>query len=322
MKRPRRRLVAPFHRIIHGHCIDVLRQFARQSIQCVITSPPYYGLRGYGTIPQIWNSFRPCKHEWTCYLPGKRQRWGNTDTLSAKQRSNRGSLQNVAALERSGGRYCFNCNAWEGELGQEACAGDYVRHLCEAFDSVRDVLRDDGTVFLNLGDSSCLRAEEDAKQKDMLGVPWRVALELRRRGWYLRNAVIWDKPNGFVSSVEDRFTPTYETVFVLSKRPDYYFDFESVKEPTTDGKGMRRRRDVWRIPTKGYRENDSHYATFPEELVEVCMLAGSREGDTVLDLFGGSGTVSAVAKRLKRRSISIDLNTEYIALSNRRVHGK
>jgi DNA modification methylase len=340
------RLTAPRHRFYTGHVIDVLEALKPGSVRCAITSPPYYGLRAYGTQVQVWGGRAGCSHDWTGYLRGKRQRWGDVSTLSQKQKSNRGSRANVEALERDGGRVCKTCNAYEGELGQEPTAGDYARHVVAALEPLRlRVLAEDGTLFLNLGDSSCYGAEGDCKPKDLFGVPWEVAFALRRRGWYLRNAIVWVKPNGFPSSSDSRFTPTYEMLFMLTKNPEYYFDFESVMEPATDTRkrpdvrnfgrnphrrdnygsyteprsGLRRRRDVWTIPTKGYRHNGIHYATFPEALVEPCMLAGSAEGDTVLDPFGGIGTVAAVAKRLGRRSISIDLKPEYSELAQWRV---
>lgn len=352
----RRRLVAPVefqpHRFIHGSILTALRSLKRGSVRIVVTSPPYYGLRAYGTVPEIWGGREGCVHQWTCYLQGKRQRWGDTSTLSKKQASNRGSLSNVAALERDGGRYCFNCNAWEGELGQEACVKDYVNHLVGGLEEVRSVLSEDGTMFLNLGDNHCFGAEGDCKPKDLFGVPWSVAFELRRRGWYLRNAIVWEKPNTMPRSIEDCFTPSYEMVFLLSKSSRYHFDFEAVMEPVAADTNARyaraemrqvssssvkrkndpiitlsrrkpadkrRKRDVWHINTKGYRKNGIHYATFPEALVEPCILAGSEPGDVVLDCFAGICTTAAVAARLGRRSVSLDLNEEFLKLGRKRV---
>ena len=300
--------------LYNASCLDHLGTMPDRSVQCVITSPPYYGLRDYGV----------------------------------------------------GGQY-----------GQEATPQEYVARQVAVFAEVHRVLRDDGTLWLNLGDSyasgkgtchnpgggkdslgqrrkkagvhpldrgnvSDLR-EQGLKPKDLIGIPWRVALALQEAGWYLRNDIIWHKPNPMPESVRDRCTKSHEYLFLLTKSARYYYDADAIKEPAhwngksgtknyrpgaVDGRvdaGMngggasdtRNRRDVWSIPLKPYK--GAHFATFPEALVEPCLLAGTKEGDLAADPYCGSGTVGAVCKKWGRRFVGIDLNPEYIELARRRI---
>lgn len=225
----------------------------------------------------------------------------------------------------------------EGQIGLNESLYDYVDSLANVFDQVRDVLRDDGTLWLNIGDvytsgnrkwrapdrknphrAMSLRppTPEGLKDKDLIGVPWRIAFKLQERGWYLRSEVIWRKPNAQPESVRDRPTREHEQVFLFSKSERYKYDVDAVKGPNG-----RRLRTVWDIRTKANKEAAGHFATFPDELVERCMRITSEEGDVVLDPFLGSGTVAAVALREGRRFAGIELNPDYVDMSCRRVLG-
>lgn len=292
---------------------DVTKQTATlpdESVNCVVTSPPYWGLRDYG-VP--------------------------------------------------------------GQLGLEPTLDEYVERMVEVFRGVWRALRDDGTLWLNMGDSyatgtnakrnpgngdcasrtsrnsSVRRHPDGLKAKDLIGQPWRLAFALQADGWYLRSDIIWHKPNPMPESCRDRPTKSHEYVFLLTKKPRYYYDHEAVKEPqsavsiarrkrarrtpyaapgqtTHTGLGRpvpenatRNRRDVWTIPTQAFR--GAHFATFPEKLVEPCIKAGCPKGGMVLDPFAGSGTVGVVAERLGRHSVLVELNPEYVDLIKKRVGG-
>ncbi len=260
---------------------------------------------------------------------------------------------------------CRLCGAQrvDAQLGLEPTIDAYVAELVTVFREVWRVLREDGTVWLNLGDSYAASNSgtngfrdgrtnrehrrgpgipEASKPKDLLGIPWMVAFALRDDGWYLRSDIIWHKPNPMPESVTDRPTKSHEYVFLLSKEEQYFYDGEAIKEPVTgtshvrERNGMnpkralagwncksnptftanelvdeRNKRSVWTIPTEAY--GGGHFATFPEALVEPCILAGSRLGDLVLDPFLGSGTVGQVAERLGRRWIGTDLAYQDLA---------
>ena len=297
------------YQLIHADVIDGLRQLKDSSVHCVMTSPPYWGLRDYGEA---------------------------------------------------------------GQIGLEPTPEAYLERMVEVFREVRRVLRDDGTLWLNLGDSYAsttkgsggASAKQDSnagsrykqrhlkltyglKTKDLCGMPWRVAFALQADGWYLRSDIIWHKPNPMPESVTDRPTKAHEYIFLLTKRPRYFYDADAVREdgPTYTrkaggyagrdgnnasrfpGKGGfgdsdvtttgRTKRPVWEIPTQPYSE--AHFATFPEALVVPCVLAGSREGDTVLDPFAGSGTTGKVAVELGREFIGVELNPEYADLAAKRI---
>lgn len=330
-------------KLYHGHVLDVLDNLPEASAQTCVTSPPYWGLRDYGA---------------------------------------------------------------DGQIGLEATPDEYVATMVSVFAGVRRVLRDDGTLWLNLGDSYAstppgaggagstsglngisskgYRDRLDAsrgrkantvvaglKPKDLVGIPWRVAFALQADGWYLRSAIVWAKPNPMPESVTDRPTSAYEMVFLLAKSARYYYDADAIRE---DGPGdhprrnvpqeyaapgqsaqMKKRvkvpggwdrgdgghgtihrdgrtsaeyqdatvkagrnaRNVWTIPTQPFP--DAHFATYPEELPRRCILAGSRERDTVLDPFIGSGTTAKVARDHNRNAIGIDLNADYLAIAARRL---
>jgi site-specific DNA-methyltransferase (cytosine-N4-specific) len=223
----------------------------------------------------------------------------------------------------------------EGQIGLEPSLTDYLKNLVGVFGDVRRVLRDDGTLWLNIGDSytsggrtwrapdkkNPVRAmkvrpptPQGLKPKDLIGVPWRLALALQEAGWYLRADIIWNKPNCQPESVKDRPTRCHEYLFLFSKSERYLYDSESVRGP--NGRNVR---TVWDVNTRAYRH--AHFATFPPELVAPCIELGSREGDLVLDPFIGSGTTGYVALNLARRFLGIELNPDYIKIAERRLNG-
>jgi DNA modification methylase len=310
--------------LYQGDCIATLQTLPEKSINCCVTSPPYFGLRDYGH---------------------------------------------------------------DGQIGLEQTPEAYVTKMVEVFREVRRVLRDDGTLWLNLGDSynnagsskngtgldgkqrggatgadgECGYKKRDLrhalkgsgiKHKDLMGIPWKVAFALQADGWYLRQDIIWHKPNPMPESVKDRCTKAHEYIFLLSKSERYYFDSEAMKEPAVSEKpdgnkrhkytdaytngtseehrtkaGLlalqgvewetRNRRSVWTFATKPYK--GAHFATYPPELIRPCILAGCPKGGTVLDPFGGSGTTAQVAIEEGRNAVLCELNPEYIELAKQRI---
>jgi DNA modification methylase len=281
--------------------------------------------------------------------------------VSDKQKSNTASAGHQAR------DVCPKCGAIrkDSQLGLEDTPEEYVANMVKLFREVRRVLRDDGTVWLNLGDSyssggrttttnQTLRGDKDygatrpkpsknIKPKDLIGIPWRVAFALQADGWYLRQDIIWHKPNPMPESVKDRCTKAHEYIFLLSKNKKYYYDNEAIKEPAKDwgtrdrskgkyhnkGTGLtphtgleksyptKNKRSVWTVTTKPFK--GAHFAVFPMDLIEPCVLAGCPEGGTVLDPFGGSGTTGLVAKQNKRNAVLIELNTKYIDIAEDRI---
>lgn len=326
--------------IIIGDALTELRKLPSDSVDCVVTSPPYWGLRDYGV---------------------------------------------------------------DGQLGLEPTFAEHISIMADLFGEVRRVLKPEGTLWLNYGDSYATsvngRSAADTKAagnddrtfrdkpfstvqgvlkpKDMCGIPWRVAFALQERGWYLRQDIIWSKPNPMPESVSDRCTKAHEYLFLLTKRPKYYFDAEAIAEETVyqplaedenshrgssfdrrktavhqlgrasdkprrssrskhdfaddrkrngdDGmaasfravRETRNKRSVWSVPTQPFAE--AHFATFPPALIEPCILAGCPAGGTVLDPFGGAGTTGLVADRLQRNAVLIELNPDYAAIARRRI---
>ena len=235
-----------------------------------------------------------------------------------------------------------NYNDEEKQLGMEDTPEEFVDNLVKVFREVKRVLRDDGTVWLNLGDSYnagrngghaggskqnhkkyLQRSGANVvglKPKDLVGIPWRVAFALQQDGWYLRQDIIWHKPNPMPESVKDRCTKAHEYIFLLSKSTKYYFDNEAIKEDLAKSSNVsnkRNKRSVWTITTKPFK--GAHFATFPMDLIEPCVLAGCPEGGTVLDPFGGSGTTGIVAVNNKRNAVLCELNQEYIDLAKKRI---
>ncbi|ASY68875.1 DNA-methyltransferase [Sinorhizobium fredii] len=296
--------------VLLGDCRDVLRTLPGESVHCCVSSPPYFGLRDYGH---------------------------------------------------------------EGQIGLEPTPDEFVAEMVGVFREVRRILVSDGTLWMNLGDSyandgkwgghtggkhaAALHASPigrnkrytGLKPKDLIGIPWRVAFALQADGWYLRQDIIWHKPNPMPESVRDRCTKAHEYVFMLSKSGRYFFDAEAVAEPVTQstvdrvnqptietqqgsnrvpgktngamkavgGAETRNRRSVWSITTQPFSE--AHFATMAPELAETCIKAGCPKDGTVLDPFGGAGTTGLVADRLQRNAILIELNPEYAAMAERRI---
>ena len=226
------------------------------------------------------------------------------------------------------------------QIGQEDTPEEYIQNLVNVFREVRNCLTDDGTLWLNMGDSyynyrpgkgqslvkqtvsnskqdlpdKCARRGnklEGLKEKDLIGIPWMLAFALRADGWYLRQDIIWHKSNPMPESVRDRCTKSHEYMFLLSKSQNYYFDVDVIKEPT------RRKRSVWNVSTKPYK--GSHFAVFPPELITPCILASSEENDIILDPFIGSGTTAMVAKELGRYYIGCELHEDYGNLIQERM---
>ena len=239
-----------------------------------------------------------------------------------------------------------------GQIGREETPEEYISKLTAVFREVHRVMRPDGTLWVNIGDSYAAKSGPQScgyKGKDLIGVPWMLAFALRRDGWYLRQDIIWQKPNAMPESVRDRCTKSHEYIFLLSKADRYYFNSEAIKEPAdikyakrynspfmcgkkekelgkqrganTAGMrkftGFRNKRDVWTISIGSFK--GEHFAVFPEKLVEPCILAGCPEGGTVLDPFTGSGTTGVVAKRLRRDFVGIEINAEYADMAVRRI---
>jgi site-specific DNA-methyltransferase (adenine-specific) len=255
----------------------------------------------------------------------------------------------------------------EGQIGLEATPDEFVAKMVAVFREVKRVLKDDGVLFLNIGDSynahpgqrkitdlaglkqmtnagssgAPSRSVPTLKPKDLVGIPWMTAFALRADGWYLRQEIIWNKPNPMPESVKDRCTKSHEHIFLLTKSARYYFDADAIAETALESARsfngghsgnkdrqdngrqnrmaieVRNKRSVWTIATQPYSE--AHFATFPQELPEICIKAGSRIGDTILDPFGGAGTTGLVADKLGRNAVLIELNPEYAAMAEKRI---
>jgi len=298
-------------KVIVGNAVDVLRTLEPGSARTCVTSPPYWGLRDYGQ---------------------------------------------------------------EAQLGLEDSPEAFIENLCLVFDEVWRVLADDGTCWVNLGDSygqpsagrndgnhradggnggmtskatsrAVTHVGSSVRAKDLAGMPWMFAFAMKSRGWYLRQDIIWSKPNPMPESVTDRCTKSHEYIFLFSKQPSYYYDHEAIKEPAvaqnhhdatgtsyhapgqskqtgnrekaTSGPFLRNKRSVWTVNVAAYK--DAHFATYPTKLITPCVLAGSAIGDTVLDPFSGSGTTGEVALLNNRNYVGVELNPEYALLSEKRI---
>jgi len=227
---------------------------------------------------------------------------------------------------------------YPNQIGAEDKVEKYIEHLVAVFREVRRTLREDGTCWLNIGDSytsggRTWRAPDKKnpargmtyrpdtpnglKPKDLIGVPWRVAFALQQDGWYLRSDIIWNKPNCQPESVKDRPTRAHEYLFLLTKSENYHYDFDAIKEQANGSGQLKNRRTVWNINTEGFK--GAHFAVFPPSLVRLCLLAGSRPGSIVLDPFFGSGTVGVVCKEISRRCVGIEMKPEYAELARDRI---
>ena len=314
--------------ILQGDCREVLKTLPDNSINMCVTSPPYYGLRNYKTA--VWSGGDP-----TCEHIEKVAAHGG-------ERADRDQAGNTFYYKGT----CQKCGATseDHQIGLEETPEEYIAQLVEVFREVRRTLRDDGTLWVNIGDSyynyrsgtafvkqSVAKTNQDLpthspsrnnkleglKSKDLIGIPWMLAFALRADGWYLRQDIIWHKPNPMPESVKDRCTKAHEYIFLLSKSKNYYFDHEAIREPTVADNDMRQKRSVWTVNTKPYRE--AHFATFPTELITPCIQAGCPKDGMVLDPFGGSGTTGYVADKLGRNATLIELNPQYIEIAENRI---
>ncbi len=362
-------------RIICGDALDKLRELPNESVQCCVTSPPYWGLRDYGTAE--WEGGdSECDHK----------RYAVASNLWKSDASTRGGAHKaVGSPSNPYLRDCGKCGAKriDAQLGLEKTPEEYVERMVEIFREVRRVLRKDGTLWLNLGDSyagsgkgawdrddvqkevyvpgvhgaKIQNETPGLKPKDLVGIPWRVAFALQADGWWLRQDIIWAKPNPMPESVTDRCTKSHEYIFLLTKSARYFYDADAVQEPISESyeadtrphgvlrqrfypeskyvkSGMleldrsefpnghrettRNKRSVWTVTTQPYP--DAHFATYPPDLIKPCILAGSRVGDTVLDPFAGSGTTGMVSLELGRKAILIELNPKYVELIEQRCN--
>jgi site-specific DNA-methyltransferase (adenine-specific) len=310
-----------------GDCRDELREIEPFSVNTCVTSPPYWGLRDYGTASWTGGD-AACDHMGKPFA---------TKASINKNTNGGNDVKNQVAREFFRER-CGHCGAIrvDSQLGLEATAEEYISNMVKVFRLVASVLRDDGTVWLNLGDSY-------GSGKQLLGMPWRVALALQADGWILRSEIIWAKPNPMPESTSDRPTKSHEHIFLLAKSEKYYYDADAISEVavtagddrgsrTDNRRGLgynakaagtaitgerRNKRDVWTVSTKPYA--GAHFATFPPDLIEPCILAGAPVGGVVLDPFGGSGTTGMVANRLGRRALLIELNRDYAAQIKQRT---
>lgn len=305
--------------IIVGDAVEALRTLPDGCADTCVTSPPYYGLRDYGTAQ--WEGGEPaCDH-----VVGEIRTGCNLSESVCSTRGGAIKAKNIPNLQAKG--VCPKCGAVriDRQIGLEPTPTKYIDRLVTVFREARRVLRDDGTLWLNLADSYA--------DKNLLGIPWRVALALQADGWILRQDIIWHKPNSMPESVRDRCTKAHEYLFLLAKSPRYYFDGDAIKETAmgynsadqehdshgnaANETGLRNKRSVWTIATTGCKE--AHFATYPEALVIPCIKAGSREGGVVLDPFMGSGTTGRAAKRCGRRYIGAELNPAYADMAHRRI---
>jgi DNA modification methylase len=449
-------------RLFCGDALSVLRSMPDESVQCVVTSPPYFGLRDYSSPPTIWGGNEDCEHEWVEQITPAANGLVNNDM--------QGETLSETSATRKPRRsdFCSKCNAWKGSLGLEPSPQLFVRNLVLIFREIRRVLKKDGSLWLNLGDSyagsgrgrdadgtwnpgkggtkqetnkgaiigrvvneksfhkslienghtgnAWVKPPAGYKQKDLMGIPWRVAFALQDDGWWLRQDIIWSKPNPMPESVTDRCTKAHEYIFLLTKSRKYYFNQDAIREPLKDAsiarlnpdldaqegsdrvpgktngnmkavvfggtnrcpdtrlqsgkegkpryknleangqknhsfhesreegkewkpKGRDRsngnrngegastldtaeslsanKKSVWTVTTQPFK--DAHFATFPPKLIEPMILAGSREGDTVLDPFNGAGTTGLVSLRHRRNYVGIEINPEYIEMTKRRL---
>ena len=336
------------HHIILGDCIEGMKTLSDKCVQTCITSPPYFGLRDYGTGSWEGGDIE-CDHVDTTAMA---ERLRQKKSMIAVGERMDGSTRTRVHDEQIGqgiqyNHSCKKCGAKrvDSQIGQEDTVDGYVQKMVEVFREVRRILRDDGTLWLNLGDSymsakNCApppqtvangnarsmptdfipanRKDQDGlKTKDLIGIPWRVALALQADGWYLRQDIIWSKPNPMPESVADRCTKSHEYIFLLSKKPHYYYDHEAVKEPAVYGQEKKNKRSVWTVNAKGYK--GAHFAVYPEELVTPCVLAGCPQDGTVFDPFTGSGTTAVVALKNGRNYIGTELNPEYIKIAEARI---
>jgi DNA modification methylase len=273
-------------------------------VQCVITSPPYWGQRKYdGDQESVWGGNSDCAHQWGEEKKVKQspQRDHAKGGGFAATRGTEAARKGMA-FDASQGRPCTACGAWKGAYGFEPTPALYVAHSIEILREVRRTLRSDGVVFWNIGDTYV--------KKNLALVPERIAIAAQDDGWFVRSVIIWIKPDAMPRSVKDRPTDAYEPILMLTKSPKYYWNPDALREPARSkdcaADGKRNGRNVWEMCVSRFR--GAHFATFPEELPRHGILAASRPGDMIMDVFGGSGTTGKVAMELGRRSTLLDIN--------------
>lgn len=306
-------------RIINADVFEGLAMLEDESVQCCVTSPPYWGLRDYGVDGQI----------------------GLEPTPEAFVEKMVVVFREVKRVLRGDGVLFLNLgdSYAAGKMGRDDEDEASLRRRFENFGTGRPKAGRKGA------NGSARKAPAGYKPKDLVGIPWMTAFALRADGWYLRQEIIWNKSNPMPESVKDRCTKSHEHIFLLSKSSRYFFNESEIRESadpmnwrdsatsrrnappgqSTDSGFQngrkyetRNKRSVWSIATQPY--SDAHFATFPQELPETCIKAGSRIGDTVLDPFGGAGTSGLVADKLGRNAVLIELNPEYAAMAERRIH--
>lgn len=399
------------NKVYLGNSLEVIKTFPDESVDCVVTSPPYYGLRDYGT--GTWVGGDPnCDHE------AARKKTRFDYAIDEKQASSKGTDMKCYS------NVCPICGAVrkDEQIGLEETPEAYIERLVSLFREIRRVLKKEGTCWVNLGDSynsspsgnsaeniethrdsisyKKVKKGEDRSQqrkaglvkglkpKDLIGIPWMFAFAMRADGWYLRQDIIWHKPNPMPEAVTDRCTKSHEYIFLFSKSQKYFFDYEAIMEEAVtqvdprigkrveydgmrkgqegtgnrsfvslkvrygngtkaertheqgyaqkengghrdnsggfdsemvikDGMVVRNKRDVWSVQVRPNKE--AHFATYPQMLIQPCILAGCKQGGVVLDPFMGSGTTGIVARKLGRKYVGIELNPEYQKMAERRI---
>ena len=280
--------------IIQGDCVEKLGRIKARTVNTCITSPPYWLLRDYGT--GTWKGGRAdCDHR------GDAMRsWHMSSGTSAPKEFYRTE--------------CPKCGAKrvdDKQLGLEETPEKFIKNMVRVFRFVKNALRNDGTLWLNMGDTY-------QNNLQLTGMPWRLALALQESGWYLRQDIIWHKPNPMPESVKNRCTKSHEYIFLFSKTKKYYFDHKGIMEDATKQEGLRAKRSVW-TQSADSAPSAEHFATYPQGLIKPCVIAGSPKGGLVLDPFAGLGTTGIVAENLGRDSIMIELSKEYIREMKKRI---
>ncbi|MEK6935974.1 MAG: site-specific DNA-methyltransferase [Nanoarchaeota archaeon] len=369
------------NKIYNGDALSILKTFPDNFIDCVVTSPPYYLCRDYGNKNIIvWDENKNCQHDFKV-----KERYVHRGSAN---NTVQGAIlnKNLEVDWKTKDGFCLKCNAWEGQLGLEPNLELFIKHLCDIFDEVKRVLKKDGTCFVVIGDTYsgnmgkrngwtdnklgftkqgaidrgvCLTNKTKTKysipSKSLMLIPFRFAIEMQKRGWIVRNVIIWKKPSCMPSSAKDRFTIDFEYVFFFVKNKKYFFN--QIKEPSKykdrgkrakygyNGKKIedgyrnelpkrnaeefakkncpdfRNKRCVWEVNPKGTKKesNEDHFAVFPEKLIEDMILAGCPRKGIILDPFFGLGTTGLVSLKQGKNFVGIEINQNYISLAEKRL---
>lgn len=287
--------------IFVGNVLDKIKIIPDKTVDCIVTSPPYFAMRSYGTEPQIWDEDCKCNHEW---VEIRTRRHNLSGGKTKKQLSNKGSFAVDYNSRYSISHKCKHCDAWKGELGQEPNIELYIKHLLQIFNECKRVLKDEGALWVNIGDTYI---DDGSSRKGLYCVPDRLKIGLSDNGWICRMENIWHITNKMPTSAKDRFNVDHEKMFMFVKQPNYFFNQQYVCGK--DGK-QRALRTVWDIPNKAGDKTNT--ASFPKELVEIPIKATTPPGGIVMDIFAGCGTVLDVAEALGFNSIGIELNDVFI----------